>query len=277
MKSAVSPAAFSVDGERFVLHFRPADEGDLGLVKCILRGDLYEPEVVACLKRILAPDGVLIDGGAHIGYVSLAASRFLRQGEGKVFSFEPFRESCDFLRLNIEANGKASMIQAYPLALWSSSGGVDLAVPENCSVSVKRGDACLTPGVRRVRVESIDLDSFCCGAGIVPSLIKLDIEGSEHEALRGAARILSEHRPAVVLELNAHHYRTLGMTIEGFLSPLLKTGYGTCYILSSRPGRIRAFRASDGWGTLEKSLKDRHLNCLFMPDDARRGAMDRDA
>jgi FkbM family methyltransferase len=211
----------------------------------------------------LKPGGVFIDGGAHIGYISLAASRYLGEA-GRIFSFEPFGESYDLLRRNIESNRKSSVIRPVPRALWNAAGEIELAAPTDCSVSVMRGDICLSGKIRRIRVASIDIDSFCRDSEVAPSLIKLDIEGAEFEALRGARAVLEKFRPAVILELNEHHYRTLGMTIDDFLRPLLKSGYEKCYILSSRPGRAREFPASRGWGELEMFLKNRHLNCLFV-------------
>jgi FkbM family methyltransferase len=264
MKGVVSPVSFSLEGERFILHFRDKDEGDLGIVKCLLRGDLYEPEVVTALKNTLKPDDVVIDGGAHIGYISLAASRFLGN-QGKIFSFEPFEPSFRLLSLNIAANGRSKIIHPVPQALWNSREGLDLAVPVECSVSVKRWENDQSGLFERARVETVDIDSFCREKNIFPALIKLDVEGAEVEALAGARNVLEERRSLVILELNEKHYRRRRLSLGEFLGPLLKSGYKKCYILSSRPRETKAYVLPGGLLDLEGRLEGRNLNCLFQP------------
>jgi hypothetical protein len=52
----------------------------------------------------------------------------------------------------------------------------------------------------RTEKNNITLDDYCETAGIVPSLIKLDIEGWEADALIGAERICRRYQPVILLE-----------------------------------------------------------------------------
>ena len=51
-------------------------------------------------------------------------------------------------------------------------------------------------------------------------LIKLDIEGCEFAALRGAQRLLKRFRPVLYLELNAHWMKRFGWTFRDLLNYL---------------------------------------------------------
>ena len=50
------------------------------------------------------------------------------------------------------------------------------------------------------QVETISLDDYVRQEGIVPSVIKIDVEGAEYDVLVGAERLLREHSPVLALE-----------------------------------------------------------------------------
>ena len=53
-----------------------------------------------------------------------------------------------------------------------------------------------------VEVDVVALDEVEWPGGVAPSLVKMDIEGSEVQALAGMRRLLREARPVVVIELH---------------------------------------------------------------------------
>jgi hypothetical protein len=76
------------------------------------------------------------------------------------------------------------------------------------------------------RVETIDHLVACHAAP--PRVVKLDIEGGELDALRGASRTLVDHRPIVVSELTGDH----GPAAVEFLR---RRGYRMWDLESGRP------------------------------------------
>ncbi|MBU3732790.1 MAG: FkbM family methyltransferase, partial [Beijerinckiaceae bacterium] len=55
-------------------------------------------------------------------------------------------------------------------------------------------------GGARFDVETIALDDFVDATGLMPSFIKMDIEGAEYDALQGARKLIAEGKPTLVLE-----------------------------------------------------------------------------
>ncbi len=75
-----------------------------------------------------------------------------------------------------------------------------------------------------IPVEAISLDSYSKQTGLVPSMIKIDTEGSEIWVCEGARRLLAENRPALII---ATHPAWLpdGQKIEDLFALLSCYGY----------------------------------------------------
>jgi FkbM family methyltransferase len=94
---------------------------------------------------------------------------------------------------------------------------VHTELPSRSSLRHVGYDRSLTETIR-VPVETLDAG---LPHGFVPTLLKVDIEGAEHLALRGALRTLREHRPIVLFEhqrSTASHYGTGPDQIFGLLA-----------------------------------------------------------
>jgi methyltransferase FkbM-like protein len=95
------------------------------------------------------------------------------------------------------------------------------------------------------------------GEGFVPDFIKMDIEGAELDALRGARRILEERHPNLLVET---HSRQLEIDCLTFVESL---GYGT-RVLSPRLW-LRDYRPVEHnrWfaATYDRGVNDRRSGC----------------
>jgi FkbM family methyltransferase len=164
-----------------------------------------EPCVQEEIVRHLRPAGCFYDGGAHIGYYSLLASRLVGEA-GRVVAFEPDPANVDVLRGNLSRNGMSN-VEVIPAALWSHCGIVSFqrsasGWPE---VSSRRGAVVIPngkgPDPALIRVEALTLDAFAADHG-PPTFIKIDVEGAEVEVLRAAQKLISQVRPVLLLEVH---------------------------------------------------------------------------
>lgn len=161
----------------------------------LVRGAV-EPSVQEALRRHLGRGRVLWDVGANIGFFSLLGARL----GAEVVAFEPVPENVARLRGNIASNGFDEVITVRDVAVAAATTVASLLVVEDASWShlADRGWHPRTAGEIDVRV--VALDDLALPA---PDVIKIDVEGSEVAVLQGARRLLTERRPAVIIELHA--------------------------------------------------------------------------
>ena len=162
--------------------------------------DLYEENVMNFLQGYLRPGMTVFDPGANMGYFAAKCLGMVRPG-GKVYSFEPSNTCLQRLRSDNDT-GAIESWELLPMALTDHSG--EMTFYDTPRV-ITRGYACLegvsTPGDRiahHVQVTTVDV--FCNERGIKKvDFLKLDIEGSELPALRGATDMLAERAIPVIL------------------------------------------------------------------------------
>jgi FkbM family methyltransferase len=161
----------------------------------------HEPEVQQELQRLVGPDAVMYDIGAHIGFHALPAARMGAQ----VIAFEPDPESAARLREHVERNALGSKLRIVEASVWSET---------RASIAFRRGLPRSQGGVgegdhhpvlangETIAVPACTLDEFVASGGPVPDIIKIDVEGAESEVLKGAAGILREQAPALLVEVH---------------------------------------------------------------------------
>jgi len=158
---------------------------------------LYERNKVKAMRSFLKPGMTFIDVGANKGDFSLLAASLVGD-RGEVLTFEPEPENCKWIRRSIELNGYRN-VRLYEVALGDTQGQAQLYLGE------KSGWHTLLPSqpFRNVATISIlkrTLDSILEETNHrYVNLIKIDVEGAELEALRGAYHTLSNNRDIVLL------------------------------------------------------------------------------
>ena len=147
-------------------------------------------------------NAVVADAGANIGLFSLYACA---RGAGKVYAFEPVKETYDMLKNNIAASRMEKVILAVNAALGARRGFAKIKCNTRGegSAMIVGGNAGVNRGVhyRTVRrVKMLALDDV-----IRPTVdfIKIDVEGYEGRVLLGAAKLIKAHKP--ILSFSAYH------------------------------------------------------------------------
>jgi precorrin-6B methylase 2 len=182
-----------------------------------LYAGIFEIELARTFRALCRPGTDCFDVGAREGYFTLALAKL--SAGGRVLAFEVDPAWCDSLRRNIDANPflvpRPEVRQAHVAA----------------STDHERGDVTLD-------------DSAFSDDGFVPDLIKIDIEGGELRALRGAERILAERSPHLVIEthslelesgcaelLAGHGYRPRVVKPRRWL-PEVRTAHHNCWLVA---------------------------------------------
>jgi FkbM family methyltransferase len=154
----------------------------------------FSGEETALFRLIVQPGRTVLDIGANIGVHSVDLSRLVGR-DGIVHSFEPQRLTFQMLCANVALNS-CSNVFTHQTAVGAGGGTIlvpslDPEEPHNYG-----GLSLLTPSpgepVALVTIDSMDLPDC--------QFIKIDIEGMETEALRGAAATIMRFRPFLYVE-----------------------------------------------------------------------------
>ena len=151
-------------------------------------GDLssYDPRIRELLCPLLVPGAVVVDGGAFIGDHTVPFADVVGPS-GRVWAFEVYPLALDCLAYNTQDLPQVTVVAA---ALAERRGSVQLRLASPCaSMSYVTDAEC---GIPAVPLDAFTFDRL--------DVIKLDLEGSELRALRGAAQQLDRHHPVVITE-----------------------------------------------------------------------------
>lgn len=186
---------------------------------------IFEQEIVpyfACIERPVSELKCIVDAGAATGVFSIAASRIFPDAHFTLF--EPSVRQRVLLERNLRLNGlDTKQVNVFETALWNREETVTFrtigAMSSIESASHLAGKLNFTE-----RVATITLDEWCQRTDLPRvDLVKMDIEGSEIEAIAGAKRTLSRFKPELLVM--AYHLREGGRTFERCANQLSDLGY----------------------------------------------------
>jgi FkbM family methyltransferase len=201
----------------------------------------YEPHVIQIITRYLRPGLTAYDVGANAGYFTLLMARLVTAA-GRVIAFEPDPKNLRTLNLNVSQNHLTN-VTVVPKAVSAATGSVEFAT-FGYSLVGHIATAATPADARLVKVDAITLDEYVFGQGHpAPDLIKIDVEGAEHQVMAGAERVFQTARPVIIAEVRA------GQPYEIVLAQLTALNY-------------RMEHLSGGWQMSEDHLGD----LLFLPN-----------
>ena len=225
--------------------FLPAKYNGAGTMMIYAVRERYENEL-AHLRDFVSPGMVVVDGGANYGIYSLAAARLVGPA-GRVFSFEPCLESFSVLQKNIELN-RLQNVRLFRAALADKEGSASLYHSGRGPISFSLGPpahgSCRSEVVTTSSLHKILQEENAEHVG----LIKLDVEGAEELALRGAQPLIASFRPCVIFEINPRASTGLGLRPHGAWELLENAGYRFFSLLER--GDLRKLSAPPAGGNV---------------------------
>jgi FkbM family methyltransferase len=158
---------------------------------------LWEVPIQVAAKDFLSDGTTVFDVGANVGGLTVAFSRLVGV-EGRVYSFECNPMIIPVLKRTIEVNNCAN-VRIVEKAVFSENNltmqfGIDPSYYSS-------GSGLEHPNFpSQVRVKTVTLDRFSEENQVVPSFIKIDVEGAEFHVLLGSSALVSDNRPVLVFE-----------------------------------------------------------------------------
>ena len=178
----------------------------------ILRHYVYDKTA----PTIQAQEGdCVIDAGGCWGDTALFFA-YEVGAAGKVYSFEFVPENLAVMEKNLQLNPELeSRVEVIRNPLWSRSN-MRLFLSVNGPASRVRNER---SDESDLQVTTLSIDEFVASHNLSKvDFIKMDIEGAELEALKGAAETIQKHKPKLAISL--YHKLDDFMTIPAYLSSL---------------------------------------------------------
>jgi len=148
--------------------------------------------------RLLRIGDVVIDAGANEGFFTAAFGKYIG-GAGRVIAIEPVPHCVGRIERNARLNKIDDRVKAIAAAVSDKAGKTTLDISQGIGrASIARDMG----GSNLIEVEAVTIDGVVEAEGLNRlDFIKIDIEGAEFMALKGAARSIARFKPIICLEM----------------------------------------------------------------------------
>ncbi|MSP42163.1 MAG: FkbM family methyltransferase [Alphaproteobacteria bacterium] len=224
------------------------DLGDVGVSLECMAGRYEIAETRFILDNLKEGD-TFLDIGANIGWFAVQAAA-KTGAKGRIIAIEPRTQTGAYLARSLQANGFMDRSEVHHCAAGAQAGRVSIvwngeagnpggtwSLPDKQMLQEFREDCFRTEEVPVQTVDAVVGDRRV-------DMIKIDIEGAEGLALRGAMKTLSQSRPVILSEMNfpllpkisgltagdyvrwmaQQRYQCHSLTAEGGTGPVLAAG-----------------------------------------------------
>jgi FkbM family methyltransferase len=164
----------------------------------------------------------VLDIGTNIGWTAMNFAGIAKQG--RVLGFEPdaynFQRCSENLSLNNFAN-----LKIYQLGVGDNNQEtfMELRTPTNRGGNRVAASSAITAN----EIKIVKLDDFAPVNDFISiDLVKIDVEGYELHVLRGAQKLLQNHKPILFIEVDDNNLRDQGNSASQLIEFILEIGYG---------------------------------------------------
>lgn len=183
----------------------------------------YEKHFTTFANLVINEGDTAIDFGSNLGYHTITLSAFVGNN-GTVHSFEPQRIIFQQLNCNIFINGLDN-VHTYNLAVGESESEVFIDSPDFHNIYpmyTNIGNTSINNNKIGSLVRQISLDSLK-----LPRLdfIKLDVQGSELNILKGGKDTITKYKPYMFMEIEEKQLRLFNLTSNDLIEYTKNLGY----------------------------------------------------
>jgi FkbM family methyltransferase len=217
----------------------------------------FEPAETEFMRRHTRPGAHVMDVGANVGYHTMMLASLVGP-QGRVDSFEPLPHLFQALARSIARNGFDSFTSAHNVAVSDKPGRAFVRYAERTSnwggaqlcASDEAPAGHTVVSIDTVTLDEMDVDRL--------DFIKIDVEGAEPMAVRGARALLRRTRPIVLSELHADALATTSSSSpREYVGLMAELGY-RCHKLA-HDGQLGPVRSDDENVPLQ--------NVVFVPEE----------
>ena len=187
----------------------------------------------------------VIDCGANIGYYT----NFFRAIVGRyghVHAFEPVPSTFNSLKRNILEYSKIKNYTINMTGLYKDESRMNIYIPDSISGHAslnKHNKTWEANKIENIEINLISLDTYVEKKQIEKvNFIKIDIEGTEIDALNGSKLTIQKYKPRLHLEVNSELIKNSKHSVEELYELLTELDYKTIYYYEENPKLLYDFK-----------------------------------
>ena len=195
-------------------YYLPTDAPQDHVIQCIKTGGIFEQEIIETAKAYIWPGSTVLDVGANFGQMSVFFSRFVGAG-GEVHSFEADPFVYELFLKTLAANN-CQNVTAHPGAVYDRPNQQLFYPVQDFKRAQAYGSYGIDPKATAGRtVKTLTIDGLNINTPI--SFMKVDIQGSDLFALRGAVETIKRHRMPILFEFEQQFQAEFGTSFQDYV------------------------------------------------------------
>jgi FkbM family methyltransferase len=226
------------------------------------------------------PGDTVLDVGANVGAHTVFFSHLVRDN-GQVLAFEPLPANIGAIDETIARRGRFSNIRIFPVAIGNPETvhqittmkvpGRDLTQASLMYQAAGSWESDVEVTEITCAITGLDYESTVQQLPRV-DFVKLDVEGGELDALKGAARTIMRHHPVIYCEVYEKWARSFGYTPADLLAFVRTLGYAEARLISKGQVQVLSLDETPPPDMFETSsdillFTDRHRRLVDAFDD----------
>lgn len=163
----------------------------------------WEAKRIEAMMAVIKSTDVVFDIGVELGDITALIAKYAKC---HMVFFEPNPLACPAMKAIWQANNLPQPLDFYRgfasdkttvQVIKINNSFDDIYIEDMIPAS---GFAALSDG--RPDIPQVRLDDYCSTTRIYPDVITMDIEGSEFQMIKGAMRVLAEHKPHIFMSIH---------------------------------------------------------------------------
>ena len=198
------------------------------LFRRLIQYGQYEPQLVACCKKLIDPDRDVVDVGANIGFYSVFFAKLINKPQ-RVLAIEPTVNALKHLRMNLADNDVTDKVHLFEGVALDVNGETEIHYIEDreeySSVGVMEHPIIHGAILKSLSVPARTIDELTRMHDLRPGFVKIDVEGMEHKVIEGMREVMKVHRPVILAELSNPLLKKNGSNSAAVIALIRSHGY----------------------------------------------------
>ncbi|HSX33079.1 MAG TPA: FkbM family methyltransferase [Candidatus Saccharimonadales bacterium] len=208
---------------------------DITIVPGLMNG-YYELAEINIYKALLPSSKTILDVGANIGLYSLVGATYGKKTT-KIYAFEPVPENIQYFKRSLQLNDiRPTAITLVESAVGAKEGKLKLNLSP-ITIGTHTAGTMVGPGVKTISVPMTTIDAFVQKHKLSVDILKIDIEGYEGFALRGAQATIKRQTPTILMEYLPELLAHTDFPAEE-MRKLLFSHYTHCFVINDLTSQI---------------------------------------